>query len=153
MTPPLNPSAPSAGESLAGASMVHLLSRPLLGGGVVIMPLPPARRMLEIFGGAILIGSTAAAVGAFYIIRQPCEWRAYPLANLVLAQWALGEVIFTTHGSSKFPFCATATFEWQHRTWWRQYLSQIHDSRNTRRRVVRRREVPICLARSLLFEG
>ena len=69
MTLPIKPPAPrrSASESLAGTSMVHLLSRPLLGGGVVIMPLPPARRMLEIFGGAILIGSTAAAVGAFYI--------------------------------------------------------------------------------------
>lgn len=57
----------TASDPHPAVSAVHLLRRPLLGSGVVIMRLPPPRRMLEIFGGAILIGSTAAAVGAFYI--------------------------------------------------------------------------------------
>jgi class 3 adenylate cyclase len=58
---------PSPGDSVAGATSVSLLVRPELRERVVDVPLPPRRRVLEIYRGAIAIGSTAAAVGAYYI--------------------------------------------------------------------------------------
>ena len=57
----------SPGESFTGATAVRLLSRPQAGRRFEVK-VPPARRLLQIFVGAIAIGSTAAAVGALYIM-------------------------------------------------------------------------------------
>lgn len=69
MIPPAKPTdlRKTAADSLSGSSTVSLLVRPLYGGGVADKPLPAPGSLLVTFGGAILIGSTAAAVGAFYI--------------------------------------------------------------------------------------
>ncbi|MCA9657351.1 MAG: adenylate/guanylate cyclase domain-containing protein, partial [Myxococcales bacterium] len=69
MIPPAKPTdlRKTAADSLSGSSTVSLLVRPLYGGGVADKPLPAPISLLVTFGGAIFIGSTAAAVGAFYI--------------------------------------------------------------------------------------
>lgn len=54
-------------EPRAGVTSVSLLVRPELSKGVTGIPLPSPGRLLSIFIGAIAIGSTAAAVGAYYI--------------------------------------------------------------------------------------
>jgi class 3 adenylate cyclase len=64
---PATEARPTASDSIAGATAVSLLVRPELRERVIDVPLPPPRRVLEIYGGAIAIGSTAAAVGAYYI--------------------------------------------------------------------------------------
>ena len=64
---PSGEARPSAGESIAGATSVSLLVRPELRERVIDVPLPPPRRVFEVYRGAIAIGSTAAAVGAYYI--------------------------------------------------------------------------------------
>ena len=58
---------PTPADSIAGQTAVSLLVRPELRGRMLEVPLPPPNRVLEIYGGAIAIGSTAAAVGAYYI--------------------------------------------------------------------------------------
>lgn len=78
---------PSAGESIAGATAVSLLVRPELRERVIQVPLPPTGRVLEIYRGAIAIGSTAAAVGAYYItlsVDLPAGVLAFFLVALTL---------------------------------------------------------------------
>ena len=53
-------------DSSTTAGAVRLLSRPLPAHAPAV-PLPPPGRLLQVFTGAIAIGSTAAAVGAYYI--------------------------------------------------------------------------------------
>ncbi|MCB9569963.1 MAG: adenylate/guanylate cyclase domain-containing protein [Myxococcales bacterium] len=68
MSPPgkITEVRPPVADSLAGVSAVSLLVRPN-SHAILDQPLPAPSRLLTIFGGAIAIGSIAAAVGAFYI--------------------------------------------------------------------------------------
>lgn len=78
---------PSAADSVAGATSVSLLVRPELRERVVDVPLPPPRRVFEIYRGAIAIGSTAAVVGAYYItlaVELPPQVMAFFLTALGL---------------------------------------------------------------------
>lgn len=77
----------SAGDSVAGATSVSLLVRPELRDRTMDVPLPPPGRVFEIYRGAIAIGSTAAAVGAYYItlsVDLPGPVLAFFLIALVL---------------------------------------------------------------------
>lgn len=95
MTPPLErlvqpapESGLSAGDSHGGATSVSLLVRPELRDRGVLVPLPPPRRVHEIYLGAIAIGSTAAAVGAYYItlsVELPPGILAFFLFTLTLS--------------------------------------------------------------------
>ena len=79
---------PTPADSIAGQTAVSLLVRPELRGRMLEVPLPPPNRVLEIYGGAIAIGSTAAAVGAYYITLSvvfPPGVLAFFLSTLVLA--------------------------------------------------------------------
>lgn len=79
---------PTPADSIAGATSVSLLVRPELRARLVDVPLPPPRRVLEIYAGAIAIGSTAAAVGAYYITLSvvfPPGVLGFFLAGLVVA--------------------------------------------------------------------
>lgn len=78
---------PSAADSVAGATSVSLLVRPELRERVVDVPLPPRGRIFEIYRGAIAIGSSAAAVGAYYItlsVEFPPGVLAFFLTTLVV---------------------------------------------------------------------
>lgn len=84
---PSGDTRPSAGESIAGATSVSLLVRPELRERVIDVPLPPPRRVFEVYRGAIAIGSTAAAVGAYYItlsVDLPAGVLAFFLVALTL---------------------------------------------------------------------
>jgi class 3 adenylate cyclase len=66
---------------------VSLLVRPELRDRTADLPLPPPGRVFEIYRGAIAIGSTAAAVGAYYItlsVDLPGPVLAFFLLTLVL---------------------------------------------------------------------
>lgn len=70
MSPPslqLHEPRPTAADSIAGATAVSLLVRPDLRERLVQIPMPPPGCVRRIYLGAIAIGSTAAAVGAYYI--------------------------------------------------------------------------------------
>ncbi|MCX4241380.1 adenylate/guanylate cyclase domain-containing protein [Paraliomyxa miuraensis] len=58
---------PTPADSIAGATSVSLLVRPELRARPIEVALPSPRRVSAIYAGAIAIGSTAAAVGAYYI--------------------------------------------------------------------------------------
>ncbi|MEZ4382286.1 MAG: adenylate/guanylate cyclase domain-containing protein [Nannocystaceae bacterium] len=102
MIPPAKPTdlRKAEADSLAASSTVSLLVRPLYGGGVADKPLPPLWSLLATFGGAILIGSTAAAVGAFYITLSvvfPPGILSFFLAALVVAVGLSVGVCYMTH--------------------------------------------------------
>jgi class 3 adenylate cyclase len=88
---PLHGPAPepgvSPGDSVGGATSVSLLVRPELRDRTVLLPLPPPGRVHEIYLGAIAIGSTAAAVGAYYItlsVELPAAALAFFLVALTV---------------------------------------------------------------------
>jgi class 3 adenylate cyclase len=102
LIPPAKPTdlRKTAADSLAGSSTVSLLVRPLYGGGVADKPLPAPGSLIITFGGAILIGSTAAAVGAFYITLSvvfPDGILAFFLAALAVAVALSIVVCLLTH--------------------------------------------------------
>ena len=79
---------PSPGDSAAGSTAVSLLVRPEMREREINVPLPPLRRVHEIYLGAIAIGSTAAAVGAYYItlsVELPPGILAFFLFTLTLS--------------------------------------------------------------------
>jgi class 3 adenylate cyclase len=96
----LEPRSTLAGDSIAGATSVSLLVRPELRERVVDVPLPPPRRLLQIYRGAIVIGSTAAAVGAYYVTLSvvfPPEVLAFFLAALVVGVGVSIGATFVVH--------------------------------------------------------
>lgn len=74
----------SPGDSITGATAVRLLARPEQQRNFDV-PVPPPERILWTFFGAIGIGSTAAAVGAYYVTLAVARFPPEALAFFVAA--------------------------------------------------------------------
>ncbi|MEZ4450606.1 MAG: adenylate/guanylate cyclase domain-containing protein [Nannocystaceae bacterium] len=95
--PPIESLHPA--DSLSGTA-ISLLARPGRIAEITDKPLPPAGALLRIFGGAIAIGSSAAAVGAYYITLSvvfPPSLLAFFLGSLTVAVLISIVAVYAAH--------------------------------------------------------